>query len=152
MPICTCMHVCTSTPSSLTPHNLLSFALPIFLSSGGLPNVQHAMILVNTKLLTICGRFANITYMTVLNLPFCSTNKKAPVRYRYSNNVLCLELSVVLFQVPSSCYSRHLGDDTVCLPPFPGGSSSRWTPYLWRWGSPVHTSTLGHFQSGFEDE
>ena len=93
MPVCTCMHVCKSAPSSLTPCNLsLSFALPVFLSSGGLPNVQHAMLLVNTKLLTICGRFAN---MRALNLLFCSTNKKAPVCC-YSNNVLCLELSVIL--------------------------------------------------------
>ena len=49
--ICTCMCIYT-LPCSLS----LSFALPVFLFSGGLPNVQHAMLLVNTKLLTICGR------------------------------------------------------------------------------------------------
>lgn len=55
---------------------LYTSSLPVFLLSGGLPNVQHAMLLVNTKLLTICGRCVT-WYIRVLNLLFCTANKKA---------------------------------------------------------------------------
>lgn len=42
--------------------------------NGGLPNVQHAMLLVNTKLLTICGRSPQISTADILLMTLLISN------------------------------------------------------------------------------
>ena len=107
---CVCVHVCVYKWVHACVHTCMCIythtsSLPVFLLSGGLPNVQHAMLLVNTKLLTICGRCVT-WYIRVLNLLFFTANKKALglglVCHCYCHDVL----TFLAFRHPSFFSSR----------------------------------------------
>lgn len=58
--------------TEIAEDDLLPCTLPC---SGGLTHVQHAMLLVNSKILAICGYISFIITLSVMTSNYCVTQK-----------------------------------------------------------------------------